>query len=63
MKKEPSKKLQLGKLKIASLSKTSQQTRLGGIKTSPVSICLCVDPTLKTCYNTNCLPSWCTEQC
>lgn len=63
MKKVPTGKLQLSKLKIASLSKASQQQWRGGARTSPISVCLCIDPTLKTCNHTNCLPSWCTENC
>jgi len=40
MKKQPSKKLQLGKVKIASLNKTKQETLKGGMVNSIKIACL-----------------------
>lgn len=51
MKKVPSKKLQLGKLKIASLSRANQEIQKGGLKSFPLggcstSVCYCTKPVL-----------------
>jgi hypothetical protein len=50
MKKKTEKKLNLGKIKIASLSEKNQQTVQGGMINPTRTICgICVKPQTETC--------------
>lgn len=53
MKKKPSKKLQLDKVKIASLSKSKQQALNGGIATS-IKIA-CISQGAEICSDDSCI--------